>query len=125
MLDVKFLRNNMDFVRRKMEERGAPVALDRFTDLDAKRRNLLQEVEALRNERNLVSRAVGEKKKSKEDFSSLLSGMSGVSARIRELEESLKNTEEELNDVALTIPNIPHESVVSGACTEDNPVVRQ
>ncbi|HLA29239.1 MAG TPA: serine--tRNA ligase [Syntrophales bacterium] len=125
MLDVKFLRNNMDFVRRKMEERGASVALDRFTDLDAKRRNLLQEVEALRNERNLVSRAVGEKKKSKEDFSSLLSGMSGVSARIRELEESLKNTEEELNDVALTIPNIPHESVLSGACAEDNPIVRQ
>src|SRR3990172_4045734 len=124
MLDVKFLRNNMDFVRRKMEERGAPVALDRFTGLDAKRRDLLEELENLRNERNLVSRAVGEKKKSKEDFSSLLSGMSGVSARIRELEESLKNTEEELNSVLLAIPNIPHESVLSGACSEDNPVVR-
>src|SRR3972149_2561312 len=90
MLDIKLLRNNMDFVRRKMEERGAPVALDRFTGLDAKRRDLLQEVENLRNERNLVSRAVGEKKKSKEDFSSLLSGMSGASARIKELEEFRK-----------------------------------
>ena len=124
MLDIKLLRNDMDFVRRKMEERGASVALDRFTGLDAKRRDLLQEVENLRNERNLVSRAVGEKKKSKEDFSSLLSGMSGVSARIKELEESLKNTEEELNDLVLTIPNIPHESVVAGSCADDNPVIR-
>ena len=61
MLDIKLLRNDMDFVRRKMEERGASVALDRFTDLDAKRRNLLQEVEALRSERNTVSKAIGEK----------------------------------------------------------------
>ena len=125
MLDVKFIRQNADFVRRKMEERGQSVYLDRFTSLDAKRRELLQEVESLRSERNKVSKNIGEKKKAREDVSGLMSRMSWVSARIKELDESLKQTEEKLNSVLLTIPNIPHESVLSGTCSEDNPVVRQ
>lgn len=125
MLDIKFIRQNTDFVRRKMAERGQSVYLDRFTDLDAKRRDILQEVESLRSERNAVSKNIGEKKKAREDVSELLSRMSEVSTRIKELDESLKQTEEELNSVLLTIPNIPHESVFSGTCAEDNPVVRQ
>jgi seryl-tRNA synthetase len=125
MLDIKFIRQNLDFVHRKMEERGQSVYLDRFTGLDAKRRELLQEVETLRSERNAVSRNIGEKKKAGEDVSELVSRMSEVSACIKELDESLNRTEEELNDVLLTIPNIPHESVVCGADSEDNPVVRK
>lgn len=124
MLDIKFIRQNMDFIRRKMEERGQSVYLNRFTELDTKRREFLQEVESLRNERNAVSKIIGEKKKAKEDASELMSGMSLVSARIKELEESLKQTEEELGDVLLTIPNVPHESVPYGVCSEDNAVMR-
>jgi seryl-tRNA synthetase len=124
MLDIKFIRQNMDFVRRKMEERGQSVYLNRFTELDTKRREFLQEVESLRNERNAASKIIGEKKKAKEDASELMSGMSLVSARIKELEESLKQTEEELSDVLLTIPNVPHESVPYGVCSEDNAVMR-
>jgi seryl-tRNA synthetase len=125
MLDVRFIRQNTDFVRRKMEERGQSVYLDRFTELDAKRREFLQEVESLRSERNRVSRLVGERKKKGEDASEFISAMGEVSGRIKELDESLKQTEEELNSVLLTIPNMPHESVLSGACSGDNPVVRQ
>jgi seryl-tRNA synthetase len=124
MLDVKFIRQNPDFVRRKMAERGQSVYLDRFAELDAKRRDLLQEVEALRNERNTVSREIGEKKKNKEDASEHMSRMADVSLRIKELDELLKATEKELSDVLFTIPNIPHESVSCGAGSEDNPVVR-
>jgi seryl-tRNA synthetase len=124
MLDIKFIRNNMDFVRRKMTERGAAVALDRFLGLDATRRDLLQEVENLRSERNTVSRAIGEKKKTGEDASGPMAAMAKVSLRIKELDESLKNAEEDLSALVLTIPNIPHESVVCGAGSENNPVVR-
>ncbi len=124
MLDIKYIRHNADFVRRKMAERGQSVYLDRFAGLDAKRRDLLQEVEALRNERNTVSREIGEKKKNKEDASELMSRMADVSSRIKELDESLKTTEKELNDVLLTMPNIPHESVICGTGSDENPVVR-
>lgn len=124
MLDVKFIRNNMDFVRMKMSERRAAVDLDRFSELDASRRDLLLEVENLRNERNTVSKEIGARKKNNEDSAPLVSAMAEVSARIKELDESLKNIEAELSDFVLTIPNITHESVVCGASAEDNPVIR-
>ncbi len=124
MLDIKILRQNMDLVRRKMAERRQSVDLERFTKLDAGRRDILQEVETLRNERNTVSKNIGEKKKRGEDASELMSRMGEVSARIKELDESLKKTEEDLNGFLLTIPNIPHESVARGAGSEDNPVIR-
>jgi len=124
MLDIKFLRQNVDFVKSKIAERGQDIDLNAFVDMDAKRRDILQEVESLRNERNAVSKQVGERKKRKEDAQDLIDRMGTVSARIRELEDELKKTEENLHNLLLTIPNIPHESVVCGASSEDNPVVR-
>jgi len=124
MLDIKFLRQNLDFVRTRIAERGQDIDLDAFVRLDGKRRDILQEVEALRNERNAVSKQVGEKKKRKEDSQDLISRMGEVSARIRELEDALKGTEEHLQNLLMTIPNIPHESVVCGTSSEDNPVIR-
>jgi len=124
MLDIKFLRQNVDFVKSKIAARGQDIDLNAFVRMDAKRRDILQEVESLRNERNAVSKQVGERKKRKEDAQDLIDRMGTVSARIRELEEELKETEEKLHNLLLTIPNLPHESVVCGASSEDNPVVR-
>ena len=124
MLDVKFIRNNIDFVRLKMTERRTTVDLDRFTALDASRRDILLEVENLRNERNTVSKEIGARKKNNEDSASLLSAMAQVSNRIKELDDALKNVEAELNEFVLTIPNITDESVVCGTSAEDNPVIR-
>ena len=124
MLDIKFLRQNIDFVRKKMLERGQHINLDAFTALEVKRRDILQEVEALRNERNTASKEIGERKKKKEDASEIIARMSEVSDRIKELDESLKKMEEDLRDIIMVIPNVPHESVASGTSSDDNPVIR-
>jgi len=124
MLDIKFVRENIDLVRKKMEDRGQDLDLDRFSDLDRGRRDILQEVEVLRSERNKVSKEIGKRKQNKEDASDLIAKMSEVSARIKKLDESLKETESNLQDLIMIIPNIPHESVVYGTGEEDNPVVR-
>jgi len=124
MLDIKFLRENLDLVRRKILERGQDIDLDRFSSLEAKRRSILQEVESLRSERNQASKEIGKKKAKKEDASALIARMADVSTRIKELDELLKETEEALRDVVMIIPNIPHESVAYGTGSEDNPVVR-
>jgi seryl-tRNA synthetase len=124
MLDIKFLRQNWEVVRRKMLERGQEMDFGPFVALDARRRDILQDVEGLRGERNTVSREVGEKKKRKEDASALIARMGEVSARIKELDEALKKTEDELGEIVMTIPNIPHESVAYGTSSEDNPVIR-
>ncbi len=124
MLDIKFLRQNIDFVRKKMSERGQEIDLDAFTALDAKRRHVLQEVETLRNERNTVSKEIGERKKQKEDTSQLIARMGEVSDRIKELDDSLKKIEDDLRNMIMVMPNIPHESVTYGTSADDNPVVR-
>jgi seryl-tRNA synthetase len=95
-----------------------------FIAMDAKRLDILHEVELLRNERNTASKEIGEKKQRKEDASALIARMGEVSTRIRELDEALKKTEAELNEMGMIIPNIPHESVAYGTSSEDNPIVR-
>lgn len=124
MLDIKYLRQNLEAVRRKMSERGQNIDFDRFVGLDAKRRDILQAVETLRNERNSVSKQVGELKKKKEDASELIAKMGDVSAKIKEYDETLRVTEEELNAFVMIVPNIQHESVPQGGGSEDNTVVR-
>ena len=124
MLDIKYLRQNIEFVRRKMLERGQEMDFGPFIAMDAKRLDILHEVELLRNERNTASKEIGEKKQRKEDASALIARMGEVSTRIRELDEALKKTEAELNEMGMIIPNIPHESVAYGTSSEDNPIVR-
>ncbi len=124
MLDLKYLRDNIDLVRKKMLERGQELDFDRFLRLDAERRSILQEVENLRSERNRFSKEIGAKKGRKEDASELIARMGEVSARIKELDESLKETESFLQAFVMTVPNIPHETVVCGTGSEENPVVR-
>jgi seryl-tRNA synthetase len=121
---LEYLRQNIDFVSGKMRERGQAMNLDRFIVLDAERREIIREVEGLRSERNTVSKQIGEKKKSREDATDIIARMGEVSARIKELDEALKKTDDDLVAILMTLPNIPHESVVCGKGAEDNPVVR-
>ena len=124
MLDIKYLRQNIEIVRKKMGERGQSIDFDRFLGLDEKRRDILQSVETLRNERNDASKAIGELKKKKQDASELIEKMSQVSVKIKEYDETLRVTEEELNAFVMIVPNVQHESVPMGRGSEDNKVVR-
>jgi seryl-tRNA synthetase len=124
MLDIKYLRQNIDFVSGKMRERGQAMNLEHFIALDAGRREIIREVEGLRGERNAVSKQIGEKKKNGEDATDIIARMGLVSTRIKELDEALKKTDEDLDAILMTIPNLPHASVVCGRGAEDNPVVR-
>jgi len=124
MLDIKYLRQNIEIVRKKMDERGQSIDFDRFLEMDAKRRDILQSVETLRNERNDASKAIGELKKKKQDATELIDKMSQVSLKIKEYDETLRVTEEELNAFVMIVPNVQHESVQMGRCSEDNTVVR-
>ena len=101
MLDIKYLRQNIDFIVGKMHERGQTLNLDRFIALDTKRRDAIQEVEGLRSERNTASKQVGEKKKKGENATELINRTGEISNRIREHDETLKQTVEELNKIGI------------------------
>ena len=123
MLDLKFVRENFERVKKSVNDRKAKVDLDSFADLDRKRRDILPELESLRAKRNQVSSQVGRIKKEGGDPSAVFAEMKEVGARIKSLEEELKAVDEALSALMLTIPNPPHESVPVGESEDDNPTV--
>lgn len=125
VLDVKLLRTHFEEIRKRLETKGEDISdLDRFPELDQKRRQLLQEVEELKNRRNVVSQEVGRRKRNQEDASQLVEEMRQVNEQIKKLDEALRQCEAELNALLLRLPNIPHPSVPLGDSEEDNQVIR-
>jgi seryl-tRNA synthetase len=125
MLDMKLLRNQFDEVKARLQHRGEDISgLDSFQQLDQKRRELLQQTEQLKNQRNTVSREIAQKKKAGEDATAEIENMRRVGDEIKRLDEVLRRIEAELQDILLTIPNLPHESVPVGDSEEDNDPVR-
>lgn len=126
LFDVKLLRNEIERVKEAMTARGKPAEeIERFTGLDGKRRELLQESEQLKNRRNTVSQEVATKKRNGEDAESLIVEMRDVNDRIKRLDEEVRVLEDDLNKLLLSIPNMPHASVPVGSSEEDNVEMRR
>lgn len=124
MLDLKFVRSNLETIQEMLENRGYDLDIARFQELDRERRMRLSELEELRHRRNEVSEQIAALKKSKKDASQLILEMKEVSAGIKEKEKDIAVFVEELDRLLMVIPNMPHESVAVGKDETDNPVVR-
>ncbi|WP_309123208.1 serine--tRNA ligase [Paenibacillus sp.] len=127
MLDMKLLRNDYERVKQALIARGGKALpeLEAFTSVDARRRELLQESESLKNRRNTVSQEVARKKKAGEDAEELILEMRDVSDRIKALDDETRIVEEQLDAILMSIPNVTHESVPVGSSEEDNVEVRR
>ncbi|USK70337.1 serine--tRNA ligase [Peribacillus asahii] len=126
MLDLKFLRNNFEEVKRILQYRGEDLTdLGAFEELDVKRRELIAEVEQLKSKRNEVSQQVAVLKREKKDADTLIVEMREVGDRIKGLDEELREVEAKLDMLLLSIPNIPHESVPIGETEDDNVEARK
>ncbi|MFC0298501.1 serine--tRNA ligase [Geobacillus jurassicus] len=126
MLDIKILRNQFQEVKEKLLQRGGDLAnIDRFEQLDKERRRLIAEVEELKSQRNDVSQQIAVLKREKKDAEPLIIQMREVGDRIKQMDEQIRKIEEELDDLLLSIPNVPHESVPIGQSEEDNVEVRR
>lgn len=126
MLDIKILRNELGRVEKALQNRGKSLDLiNGFTDLDVSRRELLQESEALKNRRNVVSDEVARLKKNKENADDLIVEMRQVSDRIKELDEQVRELEIQIDELVMSIPNIPNDTVPVGASEEDNVEIRR
>lgn len=121
MLDIKYLRANLEDVKKKLEHRGEDLGeLGKFEDLDTKRRDLIVKGEQLKSKRNEVSQQVAVLKREKQDADHLIAEMREVGDQIKELDDELRSVEEILENILLSIPNIPHESVPVGETEDDN-----
>ncbi|HBO84669.1 MAG: serine--tRNA ligase [Deltaproteobacteria bacterium GWC2_42_11] len=125
MLDIKFIRENIAEVERRLSLRGTNINLSDFKRLDEERRKLILEVEALKQKSNEVSREIGTLKKEKRDASALLNEMQTASQRIRELDDEINKKEDAIKEILLAVPNLPHISVPFGKTPDDNVEVRK
>jgi seryl-tRNA synthetase len=124
MLEIKFVRQNLQIVQNALQTRGQAADLDTFITYDHERRTILQELEALRHQRNIVSDQIAEMKKSGEDAETLVAQMRDVSSRIKELDKAFGESEEMLEKILMGLPNIPHSSVPVGKNESQNPVIK-
>ncbi|RUA06515.1 MAG: serine--tRNA ligase [Fusobacteria bacterium] len=124
MLDLKYIRNNIEFLKEILKNRNANIDLDAFQQLDEERRMLLSEVETLKNKRNVVSKEVGRLKRAGEDASSIIEEMGVVSSKIKEIDKKLSVIEEKIKYFQMTIPNVYHETTPIGNDDTDNILVR-
>ncbi|MFL7792064.1 MAG: serine--tRNA ligase [Anaerolineae bacterium] len=123
MLDIALIRENPDYVREAMRKTGDdPVLVDNILALDARRREILTEVEGLKAERNRVSKEIG-KLKDKDERDARIVEMRQVGDQIDVLEEQLRVVEADLESAMYQVPNAPHESVPYGPDDSHNIVV--
>jgi len=124
MLEIKFIRQNLAAVEAALSARGQSVALETFKAVDAQHRKSLQEIEDLRHRRNVVSDEIARLKKAGDPAEALVLEMRSVSARIKELEKAVADTQEGLSAILMGLPNLPHASVPLGRDSSENPVIK-
>ncbi len=124
MLEIKQIRQNLAAVEAALASRGQGTVLEPFRAIDELHRRALQEIEDLRHRRNVVTEEIARMKMAGANAEAMVLEMRTVSGRIKELERALGETEEQLNDLLMGIPNLPHASVPVGRDSADNPVVK-
>ena len=125
MLAAKLIRANPDQVEAALRKRGLSGALDGYLQLDERRRQILLQVEELKNFRNTSSQEVGKLKKAGQDASELMDKVRQVGKDIAAFDEELKGVEEQMESILLSIPNLLHESVPLGPDENSNVEMRR
>ena len=126
MLDIKQLRNDYESTASKLASRGVKQeVLNTFMALDEKRRKLLVETEKLKKYRNEVSGAIAALKRNKEDADGKIKEMREVGDEIKLKDDQLQKIDEQIEDIASGLPNLPHESVPVGEDETDNVEIRK
>ncbi len=124
MLEIKFVSQNLSAVDKALDARGYQIDLAAFKKCDDERRDVLQEIETLRHQRNVVSDQIAAMKKAGENAEDVVIEMRTVSSRIKDLDKQLAENQRRIAVILLGMPNIPHISVPIGANEADNPVVK-
>lgn len=127
MLDIKRIRENTEEIKKALENRNEDLSdkIDRLVALDDERKQLLQKKEALRAEQNKISKEIPLKKKNGEDVSGTLQEMSKLKEEIKSDDEKLSEIEENIKNIILFIPNIPHKSVPIGKDDSENVEIKK
>ncbi len=120
MLDPRLLRNELETTAAHLARRGVQLDIARINDLEARRKGVQVRVQELQNERNSSSKQIGKAKAAGEDIQPLLDQVADLGDKLKAADQELEALQAELSEIALGIPNIPHESVPEGRDERDN-----
>ena len=125
MLDLKLIRSDPERVKQALARRGAADGVDELLALDARRRELLPEIENAQAERKTLSKQVGEAKQRGEEAEDLVAAVQGLKETIESGKAELEKVEEELDRVATALPNLPDPDAPDGMTEEDAVTLRE
>ncbi|MCI5106130.1 MAG: serine--tRNA ligase [Pseudomonadales bacterium] len=120
MLDPKRIRSEPEQLATLLRKKGFKLDVEKLSSLDARRKEIQLQTEALQNERNSRSKSIGKAKAAGEDISEILQSMESLKQELEEKKEQLTALQSEINDYVMGIPNVPHESVPEGSSEDDN-----
>ena len=125
MLDIKYIRENPDSVKQGVANKNSKIDIDKILDLDRERRDIVTGMEALREKRNKASGEIAVMKKNKQDATEQIAAMKAVGDQISADEERLRVVEDDLNQLIMMVPNLPHETTRVGRDESANVQVRE
>jgi seryl-tRNA synthetase len=125
VLDLKAIRSDPERIKAALARRGAAEQVDALLALDARRRELLPEVERAQAERKTLSKQIGERKQAGEDAEELMASVQSLKERIESGKEELEQVEAKLSELALSLPNVPDPDAPEGMTEEDAVVIRE
>ncbi len=125
MLDLKFVRENLDALRERLAVRGMEIDLGPFQALESERRSLILEIEELRARRNAASKEIAASKKRGQETQTEVAAMREVGDRIQALEGRQRANDEALVELMRNVPNLPHASVPLGLSEDQNVEIRR
>ena len=122
MLDIQLLRNNLDAVAERLATRGKPIDFSEFQALEAERKTLQIQTQDLQQQRNTLSKAVGQAKAAKDEAKAqvLLAEVAALPDKVKANEAALAVVQEKVNALLMTIPNLPQATVPAGKDSDDN-----
>jgi seryl-tRNA synthetase len=125
MLELKFVRNNPDIVSRALIDRNMGTELiDSLLKYDVEWRECLAEGDKLKHKRNVITHKIATLKKENKDTLSKINEMQGINDLIKVIDEKIRDCKSKINEIMLSIPNIPSSTTPLGKDENDNPVIR-
>ncbi|AKQ54399.1 serine--tRNA ligase [Bordetella hinzii] len=125
MLDPILLRKDLQTVVDRLRSRGVAFDTERFNDLESRRKSVQTETESLQARRNALAKQIGQLKAKGEDASAVMAESQALPARLKQLEDELAMLQQQLNELLMSVPNLPHASVPVGASSDENVEVRR
>ena len=124
MLDIKYIKENPDDVVKRLAMKGkdAKEDIDRIIELDAKRRSMIAETEALKSEQNKVSKQIPALKKAGQDVAPIFAQMKELSDKAKDIDAALKDVEIEYTNLMLGLPNLPDTDLKPGGKENNEPI---